>query len=237
LTLPSAAENLALDEALLDQAEQCGGPGVLWFSSPRDYAVVLGASRSLRDEVHEDACRADGVPILRRVSGGGTVVIGPGTLNISVILPQTAAPGLWAVDTAHRFVLDRITGSIGRAGAAIELRGTGDLTMGGRKCGGSAQRRLKRSFLVHCTILLDFAIDRIARYLKVPERQPAYRAGRSHLEFLTNLSLPRASLVAALCDEFRCAAPSRNPETALPMSLVHALVREKYSNPAWIERF
>src|SRR5207253_822560 len=78
VTLPSVAENLALDEAMLIEADEGRGEPVLRFWEPRDYAVVLGASRRLGDDVLSDACRADGVPIVRRSSGGGSVVVGPG---------------------------------------------------------------------------------------------------------------------------------------------------------------
>ncbi len=49
--------------------------------------------------------------------------------------------------------------------------------IGDRKCGGSAQRRLKHWFMVHCSILNDFPIERIVRYLAIPLRQPEYRQG------------------------------------------------------------
>ena len=122
------------------------------------------------DDVRVDACRADGVPILRRTSGGGTVVVGPGALNVSVILPDSAAPGLSAVDQAHRYVLDWIARSIRRAGPPVTLEGRGDLVLCDRKCGGSAQRRLKHWFMVHCSILYDFP-DRADRPL--PDDSPA----------------------------------------------------------------
>jgi lipoate---protein ligase len=233
LTSSSVAEDLALDEALLIQADLSPATRVVRFWEPRQHAVVMGASRRLRDDVKVDACRADGVPVLRRSSGGGTVLVGPGTLNVSVILPQTAAPELWAVDAAHRHVLEQFAAAIRRAGVDVELLGTGDLTQGGRKCGGSAQRRLKHHFLVHVSILADLDIDLVERYLALPARQPAYRAGRSHAEFLANLPVPRSSLVDALRDQF-CAGNGSAPE--VPYELVQSLVREKFANPEWIER-
>ncbi len=206
------------------------------FWEPRDYAVVLGASRRLRDDVQIGACRADGVPILRRSSGGGTVVIGPGALNVAVVLPETAAPGLSAVVAAQSYVVGRIAESIRRAGPPVTVLGHGDLAIGDRKCGGSAQRRLKRWFLVHCSILYRFPIERIARYLAIPERQPAYRQGRAHHEFVTNLDLSRQALIEALCGVgFSYAETS--PALDGPLSLLPSLVTEKYANPAWIERF
>jgi lipoate-protein ligase A len=236
VTLPSVAENLALDEAMLIVADEGRGPPVLRFWEPRDYAVVLGASCRLEDDVGVDACLADGVPIVRRSSGGGSVVVGPGTLNVTVILPETAAPGLSAVDAAHRYVLERIAASIRRAGRPVSVLGRGDLTLGDRKCAGSAQRRLKHWFMVHCSLLYQFAIERIVRYLATPARQPDYRRQRPHQDFLTNLGLPRQALVEALRpDDSPCARTS--PALDGPMSLLPSLLAEKYANRAWIERF
>jgi lipoate---protein ligase len=237
VSLPGVAEDLALDEALLIEADEGRGPPLVRFWEPRDYAVVLGASRRLRDEVHVDACRADGVPIFRRSSGGGTVLIGPGTLNVTVVLPETAGPGLSAVDAAQRHVLDRIAGSIRHIGPPVEVLAHGDLVLGDRKCAGSAQRRLRGWFLVHCSILYAFDLDRIGRYLSVPARQPDYRRGRPHREFLCNLGLSRQAIVEALrpgpsaCTGLDDAAALRGPMALLPV-----LLAEKFADPGWIER-
>jgi lipoate-protein ligase A len=237
VTLPSVAEDLALDEAMLIEADLGRGPPRVRFWEPRAYAVVLGASCRLGDDVQLDACRVDGVPILRRSSGGGSVVVGPGTLNVTAILPESAAPGLSAVDVAQRHVLDRIADSIRRAGRPVAVLGHGDLVLGDRKCAGSAQRRLKHWFLVHCSILNDFALERIDRYLTVPARQPAYRRGRAHGDFLINLGLPRPALVAALRPGAAPCHQGPSPDLAGPLGLLPDLLAEKYANPAWIERF
>jgi lipoate-protein ligase A len=236
LTLPSVAEDLALDEAMLLRADEGRSPPLVRFWEPREYAVVLGASRRLRSDVLVDACRADGVPVLRRSSGGGSVLVGPGALNVTVILPEAAALGLSAVDLAQRYVLEGIAASIRHAGQPVVVLGHGDLTLGDRKCGGSAQRRLKNWFLVHCSILYQFAIERVARYLAIPGRQPAYRRGRGHSDFLINLGIPRQVLVKALRpDSSPESLPSADLEDAL--GLLPSLLRDKYANPAWLERF
>src|SRR3954452_17786953 len=78
LTLPGAAENLALDEALLLEAEAGRSGEVLRvWEWPRP-AVVLGSGCKLAEDVWEEACAADGVPVLRRSTGGGTVLLGAG---------------------------------------------------------------------------------------------------------------------------------------------------------------
>jgi lipoate-protein ligase A len=237
VTLPGVAANLALDEAMLIEADEGRGPPLVRFWESDEYAVVLGASRRLREEVHVEACRTDGVSILRRSSGGGTVLVGPGTLNVTVILPEKAAPGLSAVDTAQRYVLQRLADAIRALGPPVEVRAHGDLVLGDRKCAGSAQRRLRHWFLVHCSVLYAFRIDRIGRYLTVPNRQPEYRRGRSHEEFLRNLDLPRRDLVNALRPgQVPCPGSATSHPLEGAMTLLPGLLASRFANPAWVER-
>ncbi len=235
LTCASVDLDLALDEALLIEADAGRSGRVLRFWEPADFALVMGASCRIGDDIRVDLCRADGVPIFRRTSGGGTVVVGPGALNVSVILPESAAPGLSAVDGAHRYVLDGIARSIRGVGPQVKLEGRGDLVLEDRKCGGSAQRRLKRWFMVHCSILYDFSIERIVRYLTIPPRQPEYRQGRSHEDFLRNLGLPRNILMDVIRGGFSAGPLSSRPP-AVPSAVLEGLLAEKFANPTWIER-
>lgn len=236
LTLPTLAENLALDEALLVAAEERGTPGVLRLWEPAELAVVMGASCRRQDEVQVDACLADGIEVARRSSGGGTVLIGPGALNLALVLPLDAAPGLEAVEAAQRFVIERCAHSLQAVLPAVEVQGSGDLACGGRKCAGSAQRRLRRHFLVHVSLLYNFPLELVSRYLGAPARQPAYRQGRSHAEFLINLGLPRSRII----DQIRAAWLEGEPsvqDAPVPFDLVARLVAEKFADPAWVERF
>jgi lipoate-protein ligase A len=235
ITLDGIAANLALDEALLIAAEERGAGPSLRVWEPMETAVVLGASSRLREDVREEACRADGIAIARRSSGGGTVVVGPGTLNVSVVLESDAAPGLAYVDRAHAYVLDRMAGAIRGRGPAVDVLGLGDLTLAGRKFAGSAQRRLRNHFLVHLTMLYQFPLDRVARYTHLPHRQPDYRDGRSHDDFLTNLDLPRASLLESIRSAWLDNASSPEPAT-VPEDLVTRLVREKFGDHEWTGR-
>jgi lipoate---protein ligase len=235
-SLPTIAENLAVDEAFLIEADAGRGSSLLRFWDPPEYAVVVGASGRIAEDVFLGACNADGVAIWRRSSGGGTVVIGPGALCVSVILPSDAAPGLARVDLAHTHVLEKIAAALRGTTSSVAVLGRGDLTVKNRKFAGSAQRRLKDWFMVHCSILYDFPIERISRYLKPPRRQPEYRAGRSHEDFLTNLALPRHEIADAIRSAFADQSDVRTLPAVEP-ALVQSLLAEKFSNREWIERF
>jgi lipoate---protein ligase len=232
----SVAENLALDEALLIEADAGQAQPLIRLWYPQEFAVVMGASRRIADDVFLENCRDEDVAVLRRSSGGGTVVVGPGVLCVTVFLPDNAAPGLSRVDLAHDHVLERIAATIRAAGVSANVLGRGDLALDGRKFGGSAQRRLKTWFMVHCSILYDFPIDRIVRYLKIPSRQPEYRAGRSHQDFLVNLPLNPHELADTIRKAF-FPGETELPAPSVPPALLESLLSEKFRNREWIERF
>jgi lipoate-protein ligase A len=235
-TLPRTEENLALDEALLIEADEGRRGAILRIWEPETPAVILGASRRWRSEIVEEACRREGIPVFRRSSGGGTVLIGPGTLNVTLVLPDWAAPGLTAIDVAQSYVLERSAAALREIEPGVRVLGSGDLVIGDRKFAGSAQRRLRRWFLVHYTLMLEVPLADISRYLALPSKQPDYRRGRSHEDFLMNFPGPRTMVVDALR---RAWLPSSSclPFSEVPHTLIESLLSEKFANPAWIERF
>ena len=113
LTLDSPAENLALDEALLELAEagQSDDDVLRLWESPQT-AVVIGRSSRIRDEVDVTACAKDSIPVLRRCSGGTSVVIGPGCLMYAVVLSYERHPDLRMVDMAHGYVLGKVAAAV-----------------------------------------------------------------------------------------------------------------------------
>jgi lipoate-protein ligase A len=223
LTLPTPEENLALDEALLLAAEQAESSEVLRFWELTDYAVVLGSSGRLAEEVIESACQADGVPILRRASGGGTVLLGPGCLCFSLVLAYDSAPPLRDVTRSYTYILERIAAALQTLVPGVVRADKSDLALGDRKFSGNSQRRMRTHLLHHGTILYDFDTSRIERYLHSPKRQPEYRRGRSHQSFVGNLPLDAATIKRRIRDAWQ----ADQELSTLPMDLVRRLVEEK----------
>jgi lipoate-protein ligase A len=232
VTLPTLADNLALDEALLLEAEAGDGGEVLRLWEWPAPAVVLGAGCHLAGDVDEAACRADGVPVQRRASGGGTVLLGTGCLLYSQVLAYDRAPALGDVTSSYAYILDRTAAALAGLAPGIARAGISDLVLGGRKCSGNAQQRKRAHLLHHGTLLYNFAIDRVGRYLRMPERQPDYRAGRDHVSFLTNLPVTQAELKCALRQGWE--ADFEVP--TWPEDLVRRLVAEKYGQAHWVRR-
>jgi lipoate-protein ligase A len=190
----AAEDELATDWALYLAVERGEAERFRCWQAARP-VVVLGRHGDPRAEIHESACAADDVQIVRRFSGGGTVVLGPGCLNYVVALSLVSRPELADVAGSFRFVLRAIVTALKVPG--LSAVGT-DLAVNGRKVSGNAQRRGRRAMVHHGTLLYDFDPALAARYLKEPVRQPAYRAARRHGDFLGNLPLSRDVLCARL---------------------------------------
>lgn len=232
LTLPTPAENLALDEALLLEAEAGSGGEVLRLWEWPGPAVVLGAGGRVAEDVEDDACRADGVPVLRRASGGGTVLLGRGCLLFTLVLAYERAADLTEISTSYRYILGRIAAALAERLAGVEQAGVSDLAVAGRKFSGNAQQRKRRHLLHHGTLLYDFELGRIGTYLRQPARQPKYRGGRPHQAFVTNLGVERGELERRL----RSAWGAEGNGPIWPADLVARLVEEKYARPEWVRR-
>jgi lipoate-protein ligase A len=249
LTLPTPAENLACDEALLDSCDEGGEDEILRWWESRQYFVVVGYGERAESEVDLAACAARNIPVLRRTSGGGTVLQGPGCLNYSLILKIDAASALRGIVSTNRYVMERNRAALQSLVASsrrrdqipsggfipesgepkIEVRGHTDLVTDGRKFSGNAQRRKKRFLLFHGTLLLNFELRMIEETLPLPSRQPVYRQHRSHKDFLTNLGLSAGPVKQVLREAWNAVEPFNE----VPMEKIALLARDKYATDEW----
>ena len=230
LTLPTPAENVALDEALLDAAEAGELPGDvlrLW-ESPQPI-VVVGRSSRVAEEVRLDACREANVPILRRASGGAAIVAGPGCLMYAAVLRYSGREYLRRLDEAHGHVLSMVATAVGTRVRGVQHVGTSDLALDGRKFSGNSLRCKREHFLYHGTLLYAFDLSLLTRLLRMPPRQPEYRGGRPHDEFVANLPVSGVELRRVLAAGF----DADEVLTNWPLALTKQLADERYSQLAW----
>ena len=233
LTLDTPAANLALDEALLEAAEAGEGPGQilrLW-ESPED-AVILGRASKYQQEAHIEACQQNGVSVLRRCSGGASVMIGPGCLMYAVVLSYEAMPFLQQLNQAHEYVMQHLVTALESLAIPVEWKGTCDLTLNDRKFSGNSLRCKKSHLLYHGTLLYDYELSKIQQYLGTPPRQPDYRLQRQHDDFVTNLSSTRQQLEASLIDAWG----AHQILEELPEERTLELQQTKYEREDWNRR-
>jgi lipoate-protein ligase A len=178
---------------------EAGGLEVLRFWESAVPFVVVGYANRVATEVNLPACRERGVPVLRRVTGGGTVVQGPGCLNYSLVLRLDHHPATASIKQTNLWIMNRHAAALTELlGRPVRRRGDTDLAVGDRKFSGNAQRRGRQALLFHGTLLLEFDLDLAAALLPMPSRQPDYRVGRSHSDFVMNLGVSAGAVKAAL---------------------------------------
>ena len=233
LTLESPAENLALDEALLETAEtNLDFPSMIRLWEAPAPMVVLGRSSPVTKEVNLEYCQANQIPVLRRASGGQTVVAGPGCLMYCLLLSYRQHPNLRMLDQAHQFVMSRIRQRLQRHGVDCQIQGICDLTINGRKVSGNSLRCKKNHLIYHGTLLYRLSPELIANCLHAPVRKPKYRGARDHREFLATLPLERSQLEQVLLSAFT----ATEPLDQWPRNLTKELADEKYSQQNWTYR-
>ncbi len=172
-------KQLQLEQRLLRQetASFC----IINRGSPR--TIVLGISGQPELLLDLGRVRADGVPVIRRFSGGGTVIVDEGTFFVTLILSEEDMPGPFFPEPILRFgeALYRDSWNI----EGFHLR-ENDYVIGEKKCGGNAQYIQRRRCLQHTSFLWDYQ-DKNMEYLLLPPKRPQYRGDRLHGDFLCRL--------------------------------------------------
>jgi len=195
-------------------------------------AVVVCQGGKLDEEVHLDRCAVDGIPIFRRGSGGGTVLLGPGCLLYSLILPMDAHPALGDLNASYRFIMARMALAFAEDLPGASNSESSDLVWRDRKISGNAQQRKRAHLLHHGTVLDHFDLSLIGRSIKHPPRMPDYRRARPHEDFVVNVNLGAQRIMEILSSAWNVAGLRSD----WPEKDVARLVAEKYGSDEWNSR-
>jgi lipoate-protein ligase A len=155
----------------------------LW--TPDHTCVVIGNGSKSELEVDDETVVADQIPVYKRRTGGCAVVLSPDMWCLSCALY-----GRKQIQSKDYFVLfnKAVCDAFARVGVGgLSHRGISDIALDPKKIAGTAIYRNRDLVFYHAVINVSGDIDQISRYLKQPPREPDYRAGRSHKEFVTSL--------------------------------------------------
>ena len=228
-----ARDQLAFDEAMLMAAENASQGEALrvWeFEVP---AVIAGRSTRLEQEIDLTYCEHLGIEVLRRCSGGASVVGGPGCLMYSLVLSMSQNPNLRKIDRAHQYVMSRVLNALSEHVPDVELCGICDLAWKGKKCSGNSLRVHRDHLLYHGTILYNFDLRFLHRCLKFAPRQPEYRQGRDHIDFVTNVPVDPYDFAKSLRIHF---GAETSVDSTVYASLMRQIRHDRYDCENWHKR-
>lgn len=183
-----------LDDDLLDVV-RAGAPHAYRSWEPDAPCVVLGRGNAVEQEVFEERCQAEHIPILRRRGGGGTVVLSSGVLVVSLVKlvkhPYHFAEYFFQI---NGIMIDALRGC---GVEHLHQRGISDICLGDRKIAGSSMYRSKSLLFYAASLMVNNDLTLLDRYLKHPSKEPDYRQGRPHGEFVTTLAAAHPGLTVA----------------------------------------
>ena len=151
----------------------------------------------------------------------------------SLVLSYQRRPALRMLQQAHEFVLGRIADALSEVVPGVQFLGTSDLALDNQKKFSGNSMRCRRSHLLyHGTLLYAFPLELIRTCLAMPPRQPDYRQGRSHTDFVANLPVARETLR-------RCLIEAWQPEEEMddwPRPETEQLAADTYGRDKWNQR-
>jgi len=201
-------------------------------------ALVLGSHQSVRNEVDADACAELGFAVVRRMSGGGTMVCEPGaTLTYSMYLPAALVGGLSFVESFRALDAWVVAALVG-LGVPAAYRPINDIESPAGKIAGAAQARRRGAVLHHTT--MAFATDPaiVPRLIRIGRPTLEARGPRSAEKVVTPLSMFTAlGLEDVEAVLVRAAGGPAAPVAEAELEAARALAAAKYATAEWIGRF
>ena len=160
-------------------------PALFRFFETKKQIIVLSSSNKAETELNIYSCEKANVPILRRKGGGGTVVLGPGCLILTFAF---YAKDIFA-NTKYFYMINELWIRAIQEVVNVNLsqKGISDISAGEKKIAGTSIFRKKNLLVYQGSMLVDVNLNSISNLLSHPSKEPDYRQGRSHADFLTTL--------------------------------------------------
>jgi len=175
-----------LGESVMDLAQ----PWLRVFE-PRDVRLVIGRHQDPQLELDCAAARQDGVPIHRRVAGGGAVVLAPGMAVVALRMARDHLGTTTYLERVNRVLIPALAPLVDCPVVSIGLGDLALVTDPGqppRKILGASLRQSAGLVVYLACLLIGEHAPLMARYLRPPSRQPSYRGDREHGSFCTGLA-------------------------------------------------
>lgn len=176
----SIYEQLKIEEALLrcDKRNWC-----LINSSNSEKAIVMGIAGDVSQHVNISYWQQNPIAIIKRFTGGGTVVVDAHTLFVTFIINRADCSAQPVPCSIMQWTGEVYKNVFNHNGFALLEN---DYVFQNRKIGGNAQYIQKERWLHHTSFLWDYCQENM-QYLQIPKKVPSYRAGRGHIDFIQRM--------------------------------------------------
>lgn len=164
----TAAENMALDDALVELKGRGRTPNTLHFLQFSPRAVLTGFHQSVEEEIRVEYCRRQGIHINRRITGGGAIFFDENQLGWEVICDKSFFNLTVPNARLFRTLCRPVVTALAQLGLQSAFRPRNDIEIDGRKISGTGGTESDGAFLFQGTMLVDFDVDTMLKSLKIP---------------------------------------------------------------------
>jgi len=233
---------VALDQVLTERVGLGQRPATLRFWQWETPGVVIGSFQSLKNEVDLGAAARYGIPVVRRISGGGAMFMEAGSVIMySIYAPTDLVAGMSFADS-YAFLDDFAVAALRALGIEAEYKPLNDITSRHGKIGGAAQKRLSHGAVLHHTALsYDIDGQRMTEVLRIGREKLSDKGIASAVKRVDPLrsqtGLPRGLIEDRLIEEFRNRYGLVDDVLTAPeLAIAQELVRTKFGTREWLER-
>ncbi|WP_297459388.1 biotin/lipoate A/B protein ligase family protein [Thermococcus sp.] len=233
---------MAIDEAIMRARIEGKVPDTVRLYAFSPSSVTIGRFQSVVHDVNLDEARRLRIPVVRRITGGGSVFHDEfGEITYSVIAGESFHPMLKNVGSSYRYLAGPLVDALRELGLDADFSGLNDITVKGKKISGSAQTRRKGVILQHGTFMYATRVEVLGKVLRVSGLKLRDKGVSSIWERVTTLEregikLNRWEAYGLLKRGFFRAFPLKEGKlTDYELELAERLVEEKYGNPEWNE--
>lgn len=239
-----AADNMALDDALLTARARNLAPNTIHFLQFSPRAVLVGYHQAVQEEIRREFCRARGIDINRRVTGGGAIFFDENQLGWEII----CAKSFFDIRIPHQGLFQTLCRPVITAlkilGLEADFRPRNDIEINGRKISGTGGTESEDAFLFQGTMLVDFDVETMLQALKIPVEKLKAKEIDSVKDRVTCLKWelgytpPLDDIKAAIRRGFERELNIRlKPGELTPSEIrLFSEKRPDYASPGWIDK-
>lgn len=164
----TAAENMALDETLLELKSARHTPNTVRFLQFSPRSVLVGYHQSVAEEIRQGYCLKEGIAINRRITGGGAIFFDENQLGWEIICDKAFFNVSIPTERLFKTLCTPVLTALSMFNIEADFRPRNDIEIKGRKISGTGGTDSKNAFLFQGTMLVDFDVDTMLRALRIP---------------------------------------------------------------------
>ncbi len=183
----TAAENMALDEVILEaksREQTLNTIRFLWFKPP---AVLVGFHQAVEHEVRIEYCRDKGIDINRRITGGGAIFLNEKQLGWEIFAKKSDLRFPKRREELYRYICKAVIKGLEKLGVKASFRPKNDIEVNGRKISGTGGTERGDAFMFQGTLLLDFDVETMLKALRIPVKKLSDKEVRSVKDRVTTV--------------------------------------------------